>query len=280
MRLLRSLALLLVASTEVLATNKRDSASPSTVIESTTSTTLNSPLDTSVAIAGGEEVPSASRYPYMFALERKDPISVCGATLINSKQVITAAHCVDKKDVSQLLLRANSRHLFQGGRLFEVEKIRIHPGYFSNKWENDLAILDLRTPTSSISPVKLPKSDVPVVMGERVTILGWGLMIRNDPTSTSRVLRRARVFVDDVFKCEKIWPKISFLKNFCTEGEHHLGTGHGDSGGPVLQGDELVGVIKGGRAIHITDKRPDYHVSVGPHLDWIRWGGLNQTSSP
>jgi secreted trypsin-like serine protease len=202
----------------------------------------------------------------MFALEILSTFSICGATLINSKQVITAAHCVDGQQLHNLRLRAESRDLFRGGRLFDVEKIRIHPKFYSNRMHYDIAILDLKRGTKSIRHADLPEKPMPVLKGEKVVALGWGRTNRSDPNSLSRVLRRATLTVMDYFQCAKLLKGISPAYNFCTETSSTLGTAQGDSGGPALVGDRLVGIIRGG---HPTHKEPDLFIVIAAHLPWI-----------
>ncbi|CAG7647065.1 unnamed protein product [Allacma fusca] len=78
----------------------------------------------------------------------------CGATLINSKYVLTAAHCVDGllpyRTQVWLTVHDNLQNsVSSSGTLkLEVEKILMHPNYNRRSNENDIALVALVEPVS------------------------------------------------------------------------------------------------------------------------------------
>ena len=105
-------------------------------------------------------------YPWIAALGYTSPHSVgvkylCGGTLITTKHVITAAHCV-KDDLATVLLgehvigddddKANPEE-------FKVANVIKHEEYNSRSYDNDIAIIELEeevTFKKGISPICLP----------------------------------------------------------------------------------------------------------------------------
>ncbi len=85
----------------------------------------------------------------------------CGATIIDSTYILTAAHCVASTDVSEVLrlftivlpqfnneLDFNSISEFENTTKYWVSDIYVHESYDSDNIENDIAILKLETPLS------------------------------------------------------------------------------------------------------------------------------------
>lgn len=106
-------------------------------------------------IIGGSAV-ERGQWPFVVALLVKTSKQFfCGGTLITSKHVLTAAHCIQDKNVDKKLeaeqievllgrhsLKDNSE---KGSQTRDVEKIIVHPEWKFNirKYDADLAILVL-----------------------------------------------------------------------------------------------------------------------------------------
>ena len=75
---------------------------------------------------------------------------VCGGSLIDSRAVLTAAHCISGKDVTQLLVSVGQWDASTSSDLYPdtnipVIKMIIHPEYNSNNLCNDIGLLILDT---------------------------------------------------------------------------------------------------------------------------------------
>jgi secreted trypsin-like serine protease len=230
------------------------------------------PLDTVMAVVGGDEVSSAANYPFIVGIESRDGRNFCGGTLINARQVLTAAHCVANSRASDIQVRGGTRHRSEGGKVYDVKTIHINPGYATRAKPNDMAILDLKKKVTAswYAPASLPNTTAPLAPGERVEVVGWGRTRESDPTSRPRTLRHRRLSVLDFSVCRQYYASTTSPQNFCTRRSSQEGTGSGDSGGPLLQGNVLRGTVGGSRE---EPGFPGYHVNVGAHLDWIqsRW---------
>lgn len=134
------------------------------------------------AIIRGLPAPSDAQ-PWMVALIRNTTrtdlavsrLQFCGGTLINPEWVLTAAHCVLARSISDMSLIIGESNLDAGDNEFRrINQIVIHPKYDARNIENDVALLRLESP-SHLTPLELftNYSDT-AVSGASATVFGWG----------------------------------------------------------------------------------------------------------
>ena len=127
-------------------------------------------------IEGGSDTPP-HKYPWMVGVG--GPPGFCGGSLISSKHVLTAAHCVNKGHAKEfvVIVGAWDIHGSSKGKRISVRSIHRHKGYDQHGWD-DIAILELATSVSfnkKVRPVCLPIENNPVDYNGKETILtGWG----------------------------------------------------------------------------------------------------------
>src|SRR5690242_15045079 len=95
------------------------------------------------SVIGGTPA-SIEQYPYVASVFTPD--TLCTGTVISSTRVLTAGHCVGNPVT--MTVRTQSPSSFAGGETLGVSSIAYAPG-FAHQFENDLAILTLKTPTTA-----------------------------------------------------------------------------------------------------------------------------------
>ena len=133
-------------------------------------------------IIGGEEVQPGA-YPWMAALvNANDPDALnghfCGGALIAQEWVLTAAHCFESDDPTQVDV-VLGRHTLSSneGQRHSVAQIILHPNYDENTNDSDIALLRLATasaqPTISVITPATANLANP---GVNAIVAGWGNM--------------------------------------------------------------------------------------------------------
>jgi secreted trypsin-like serine protease len=97
----------------------------------------------------GGTVASLDQWPFAAAV--LTPTTLCTGTVISPTRVLTAGHCVGNP--LTMTVRTKSTSAFTGGEVTAVAGATFAPG-FNRTFENDLAILTLRTPTTA-TPIQL-----------------------------------------------------------------------------------------------------------------------------
>ena len=158
----------------------------------------------------------------------------CGGTLISSRHVLTAAHCL-KHVQSPVSIKATiGEHNivdWEADRV-DVAEIIKHPNYDSARHDNDYAILRLSQDvpfTSKVSPVCLPDKVETMYEGVLATVTGWGTLKER---GTSRTLHEVDVTVTSNAVCKKAYPRLT--SNMICAADRGKDSCQGDSGGPLV----------------------------------------------
>ncbi|XP_016954426.1 serine protease SP24D-like [Drosophila biarmipes] len=223
-------------------------------------------------VVGGEDAAKA-QFPHQVSLRNAGSHS-CGGSILTRNFILTAAHCVSDEDANHVItpiaadrftIRAGSNDRFSGGVLHQVAEVIVHEGY--GNFLNDVALLRLETPlifSSSIQPIDLPTADTPADVD--VIISGWGRIKHQG--DLPRYLQFNTLKSISTEQCEE-------LIDFGFEGELCLlhvvdnGACNGDSGGPAVYNNQLVGVagfVVGG----CGSTYPDGYARVFYFKDWIK----------
>ncbi|XP_061514823.1 trypsin beta [Anopheles gambiae] len=203
-----------------------------------------------------------SNYKYALSMRLNGEFR-CGASIITCSHALSAAHCVYNLTGPriELTLYGGSTSASSGGVEFPVVGGEIHPYYKPNSKSNtsdyDVAILNV--PANSFSgrpnmaPLALQTKELPV--GTRCFVVGWGRTGENQPVSTNQLLY-ANMNIVSQSSCASMWAnfeklcaecKQSITSNMvCAQYYNGMDTCRGDSGGALVCGGRLTGVVSFG----------------------------------
>ncbi|XP_076636759.1 uncharacterized protein LOC143349409 [Colletes latitarsis] len=200
------------------------------------STQKNSRLSYFMRIIGGRPAIRGS-WPWQIAVLNRFREAFCGGTLISSRWVLTAAHCIRKR----LYVRIGEHDLTvkEGTELeLRVDSVTIHPEYDADTVDNDVAMLRLPialTPSPSRGIVCLPAPNQPLPVNQLCTIIGWGKSRVTDHFGTD-VLHQAQIPIVSAEACRDVYIDYRITDNMFCAGYRRgkMDSCAGDSGGPLL----------------------------------------------
>ncbi|XP_027598547.1 coagulation factor IX [Pipra filicauda] len=247
---------------------------------STAATTKITPIiKEGTRVVGGTDS-MKGEVPWQVLLLDSNGEGFCGASIINEKWVVTAAHCLEKGlDISAVAGEHNTREDDHTEQRRKVVKALPHPTYDAsiNEYHNDIALLELDEPlvfNSYVTPICLGSREFTNALLKQGTgtVSGWGrLHYRGRPATTLQVVKVP--FVDRP-TCLKS-TSTTILQNMFCAGYPSGGrdTCEGDSGGPYTTEIEgtwfLTGITSWGEECAKPGKYGIY-TRVSKYVKWIK----------
>jgi len=224
-------------------------------------------------IIDGEDA-KVNEYPWMVSLVEVYWIfnfHFCGGTLISSRHVLTAAHCVidfRPQDIGVSLGEHNIKD--QEFTIVKVTDILNHPQY--NGWKYDISILTLEEKvifSNTVYPACLPSDPSEQYAGQLGVITGWG---RTEFGSPATYLQKLDVSIWPNDQCQQIYgPYYISDPNICITGKSAC---QGDSGGPLIVQEKgrtvLVGIASWVWGAACLSDSPTVYARITDQLDWIK----------
>lgn len=200
----------------------------------------------------------------------------CGGSIIAPNKIVTAAHCIEGIDASEMTVRAGvTNHDDSSGQDVGVSQAVPHPRY-EQDGNGDIAVLVLDQPLEfgpTTQAIALAEPD-DLAAAATATTGGWGATSENDEGGSEGLLTaEVPVVSDDA--CGIALGN----EDAAHDGETEAcagGTGpdscYGDSGGPLVIGSEsddpkLAGVVSWG--VECGGTAPGVYAEVPAFTDWI-----------
>lgn len=244
---------------------------------------IDPPLDLRYRrIFNADEIASIEEYPFLAALLVNKQLW-CGAAIIESDRVLTAAHCLQlqynnrffREYVKMLTVRIGSSNATSGGELYRVTEIFFHPNYKPNTLEFNFAVLKLHKNISygeSDNAEKIDYStDKIIPTDSNITFLGWGSVLSIGGLGGQVLLQKLVLPVYDLADCQEVYGRdlvtrnnfcagyITLAKNVCNH----------DAGGPAIMDGLLVGILSFSSKRCDRRDQPAVFSTVGAIAPWL-----------
>lgn len=211
-----------------------------------------------------------------------------GASLINDRWAVTAAHVVDHAQYAGAPLQwygGTVDSLSKDFVTLQSQKIIIHPGYRQGipssartDFDNDIALVRFTSRVNlgpNISPICLPTNNRRIQVNNLGTIAGFGVKEAN---FTSRKLKHAPIGVYSEELCrKKPDARMQYTRNMFCAGAEGKDSCAKDSGGPFFTpklGDlsrpyRLMGIVSWGAPCYQREYK-GYYTKVERYVQWIQ----------
>ncbi|KAM8717144.1 hypothetical protein ACLKA7_003935 [Drosophila subpalustris] len=225
-------------------------------------------------VVGGVSA-STNAAPYAVSMQYKGT-HYCAASILNANWLVTAAHCLmNKAQVLGSTLVAGSNAV--AGTASTTQKRTITYFVVNDLYTGGTVPYDIGliyTPTAftwsaAVAPVNLPKSGV--VPTGTANLYGWGSTSTTNTASYPSMLQVAtNLPIISLSSCEQALKKDVHSTNLCTGPLNgHVGICTSDSGGPLVQGNVLIGIVSWGKLPCGQINSPSVYVQVSSFNSWI-----------
>lgn len=246
--------------------------------------------EASSRIIGGSLVRKFEKkeYPWIVSLRDESGNHYCGGSLIRGDVILTAAHCLSPHGIyggvalPEAVVGPRVVSSVKPAQLGESLLAAIHGSWDPTLLSGDLALLFLDKPLPGATEV-LKLADTLPENGEKVGIVGWGVMEESSDTPSDRLRHGETSFFD-----------LEFCKQFSLLPDYRLSRGmvcagnivsgsidacKGDSGGPLIHEpsanntkltDEQIGIVSWGLGCG-RPGLPGVYTDITVYKDWIEW---------
>lgn len=225
-------------------------------------------------------VNSNPSYFFLASLKYRQNYShFCFASLIRSKYALTAAHCLLNKDPKDVIVTFQERLNSQFTLNSSVSQLILHENFTSRYAYNDIALIRIDSPMTSIQPIELDLSNQSVELNYLNGII-WNNWARKLASIRVKVLSSE----------DRLCRKYSIGSNYsaslyCAYGRPNVCLG--DSGSPLFKTDanklSLVGIASGvltyldpkDRVIKCFFDAPSYFTRINLFSMWLQANMMN-----
>uniref|UniRef100_A0A8C6ZRK3 Uncharacterized protein n=1 Tax=Nothoprocta perdicaria TaxID=30464 RepID=A0A8C6ZRK3_NOTPE len=219
--------------------------------------------------------------PWQVLIRNSRDEGFCGGSLISSRWVVTAAHCLDLVRPHHVTVGEETSTLPFLTTVWEqkigVERSWRHPHYDADNYNSDIALLRLSSAVALGAfalPICLPSAGLAALLTEegRVgTVSGWGAT--HECGAPLRFLMHVRVPVVSMERCQRAMDRLVTDNMFCAGYEAEAEDAcKGDSGGPFAVPYHntwfLLGIVSWGEGCAEKGKYGVY-TRVANYIPWI-----------
>ncbi|KAK9700852.1 Trypsin [Popillia japonica] len=202
-------------------------------------------------------------YPYYAFLAYKSEGLLCGGAIIKTNIILTAAHCLSNRDI-YVYTGIQALSDLQNHQPYRVKRVIKYPKYKGqSRYDIGLVILSAHirlTPTVKV--IKIANTSPRI--GSKLAVIGFGRVRCDGPATESSP---CRIFYSKFLRSAVI-NVIEYYHGIIHTKGRRQNTCYGDSGGPVVYRNHIVGLVSSGEHENCTGY--DIQVAVASYYDWVQ----------
>ncbi|XP_075978178.1 trypsin CFT-1-like [Anticarsia gemmatalis] len=218
-----------------------------------------------------------SQYPSTVALlyssDATNYLQSCVGTILTTKCIVTAAHCVRDDAISKWRARVGSTWSNGGGTIYVLTSMLIHPNFNLRTMDSDIALVRSTVHFSYSNVVKaasIASASYNLADNQTVWAVGYGA----STTGVSEQLRHIQIATINQRTCVSRYGTLgsNITANMVCAGQLSTNIGAqcvGDSGGPLLHNGVLVGVYSWGLSC-ANSQYPGINTRISSFTPWIQ----------
>uniref|UniRef100_H0WKM5 Transmembrane protease serine n=1 Tax=Otolemur garnettii TaxID=30611 RepID=H0WKM5_OTOGA len=222
------------------------------------------------------DIAAKAAWPWQASLQR-DKVHQCGATLISSTWLVTAAHCFKSNRNPRQWTVSFGTTIDPPLMKRNIRRIILHEQYHSPGREHDIALVQFSprvTFSDDVRRICLPEVSASFPPNSTVYITGFGALYYGGESQNDLREAKLKMISNDVCKQPQVYGNDIKLGMFCAgylEGIYDAC--RGDSGGPLVAKDlkdtwYLIGIVSWGDNCGQKNK-PGVYTQVTYYREWI-----------
>ncbi|XP_070504113.1 uncharacterized protein [Chironomus tepperi] len=246
-------------------------------------------------IIGGKNA-KRGNFPWVAVLTKPSGEYICGGTLVNSRKVVTAAHCIQDKNeekpklAREIVIQLGAYDLdkkVEVGRISHaVQSINMHPDWntLTESFDADIAVLVLER-EAALSELIQPICLIQDTSASAGVVVGYGKS-EDETKIHEKIPKRLEIPIhsnEDCFFYNNLLAKLSSKRTFCGGTGTGIGVCRGDSGSGLFVTDGtsyyLRGVVSSsliGGPYGCDVDNYSVFTDVTKYIDWINGVSINR----